>query len=74
MKQLLELNICPSGKQSFQNEDHAQGAVERGWRRQISLRAYRCPACKHWHVTRLKAPKMRIKHAQSSGQQYKRGR
>lgn len=61
MKQLLQVNVCVSGKQSYQNEEHVQGAIERGHVRKVSLRSYLCPMCKQWHVTRLNAPKMRIK-------------
>lgn len=57
MKQLLTLTICMSGKQAYQDEHHAEGAIERGAVRGVELRKYRCPDCKMYHVSRVERRK-----------------
>lgn len=73
-KTLIRLIVCLSGKQRYIDEDHADGAIDRGAVKGVQLRRYHCPDCDGYHVSRVREGAERIKRAIREAEHHKNKR
>lgn len=58
---------CPSKKRQHRSYGSAVGAALRRSREAGQLRVYRCPICRHWHLTSQKNPPWKKRGGDSHG-------
>ena len=58
------MKSCPSGKRVYRNRRHAETTLANIWAamrpgRRLESRAYKCPDCDRWHLTKTPARETR---------------